>query len=83
MLIDIDEIRTVKEAGDLIATVDEKLYALVEDKGDKYPFHLVCLQTFSVIQSYDSLPSNTEIEEDVGVEIHDVYDHERASIKIK
>ncbi|WP_413375246.1 hypothetical protein [Alkalihalobacillus sp. 1P02AB] len=82
MEITIHKKRSVKEAGDLIATVDNKLYALIEDEDDKYPYLLLNLQTFKIIQNYDSLPTNQELEFDIEAELSGVYHHEDAEINI-
>ncbi|KMK75011.1 hypothetical protein [Alkalihalobacillus pseudalcaliphilus] len=78
----IEKKRSVKTAGDLIATVDERLFALLEDKGERYPYLLLDLQTFEIIQNYDSLPTHEELAEDIEGELSAIYHHDDATIQI-
>lgn len=82
MDIVINRKRSAEKAGDLIATSGKKLFALVEDRGEKYPYHLICLESFTILQSYDSLPTNQEIEEDIGEKIAGVYRHHDSKITL-
>ncbi|GAE31101.1 hypothetical protein [Halalkalibacter hemicellulosilyticus] len=82
MNISINRKRTVQEAGDLISTKGNHLYAIIEDKGERFPYHLVCLKTFTIVESYDTLPTNKEIEEDTGEKINGIYDHTDSHISV-
>jgi hypothetical protein len=80
--VTINRKRSVKEPGDLICTKKDKLYAIIEDSGEKYPYHLLCLETFKIIQSYDSVPTNQEIEEDIGENLNGIYQHKDSHITL-
>ncbi|WP_088103216.1 hypothetical protein [Halalkalibacter urbisdiaboli] len=82
MKVTINRKRSVQEAGDIISTKKEKLYAIIEDDGEKYPYHLVCLEKFVIIQSYDTLPSNKELEEDIGEKLEGIYQHHDSHITL-
>ncbi|WP_062049362.1 hypothetical protein [Bacillus sp. JCM 19034] len=82
MNITINRKRTVEETGDLISTKGSRLYAIIEDKGERFPYHLLCLKTFTIIESYDKIPSNKEIEEDIGEKINGVYHHTDSHITV-
>ncbi len=82
MNVTINRKRSVDRAGDLISTHTNKLYALINDPGEKFPYHLLCLDSFTIIESYDSLPTNQEIEEDIGEEINGVYEHRDSHITL-
>ncbi|WP_332691560.1 hypothetical protein [Halalkalibacter lacteus] len=82
MNVTINRKRSVKEPGDLISTKKNKLYAIIEDQGEKYPYHLLCLETFIIIQSYDTVPSNQEIEEDIGEKLEGIYQHKDSHITL-
>ncbi|ADC50154.1 MULTISPECIES: hypothetical protein [Bacillaceae] len=82
MNITINRKRSVKEVGDLVSTKSNKLYAIIEDKGEKYPYHLLCLESFTIIESYDELPSNQEIEEDIGEKLDGIYQHRDSHITL-
>ncbi|WP_332630871.1 hypothetical protein [Halalkalibacter flavus] len=82
MNVTINRKRSVNEPGDLISTKKNKLYAIIEDRGEKYPFHLLCLETFMIIESYDSLPTNQEIEEDIGDKLDGIYQHTDSHITL-
>ncbi|MCM3714486.1 hypothetical protein [Halalkalibacter oceani] len=82
MNITINRKRSVQEPGDLVSTKGNKLYAIICDHGEKYPYHLLCLETFTIIESYDSLPTNDEIEEDVKDELDGVYQHRDSHITL-
>ncbi|WP_017729064.1 hypothetical protein [Halalkalibacterium ligniniphilum] len=75
--------RSVKEAGDLICTKKKKLYAIVVDEDERgFPYHLISLKNFTVIQSYDCLPTNKELEEDIGEKITGIYEHSDSQITL-
>ncbi|GAE28378.1 hypothetical protein JCM9140_4599 [Halalkalibacter wakoensis JCM 9140] len=82
MNVSINRKRSVNEPGDLISTKKNKLYAIIEDQGEKYPYHLLCLQTFKIVESYDSLPSNQELEEDIGEKLDGFYQHKDSYITV-
>lgn len=82
MNITINRKRSVQEPGDLISTKGNKLYALIEDHGEKYPYHLLCLQSFKIVESYDSLPTTSEIEEDIGDKLDGIYQHKDSHITV-
>lgn len=82
VFITINRKRSVQDPGDLITTKTNKLYAIIEDSGEKYPYHLLCLKTFKIIQSYDDMPTNDEIQEDVGEELDGVYQHTDSAITL-
>ncbi|WP_100371761.1 hypothetical protein [Bacillus sp. FJAT-45037] len=82
MNITINRKRSVKEVGDLVSTKSNKLYAIIEDKGEKFPYHLLCLEDFTIIESYDALPSNQEIEEDIGEKLDGIYQHRDSHITL-
>ncbi|MBP3952406.1 hypothetical protein [Bacillus suaedae] len=82
MNITINRKRSVQEPGDLISTKGNKLYALIEDLGEKYPYHLLCLQSFKIVESYDSLPTTSEIEEDIGDKLDGIYQHKDSHITV-
>lgn len=75
--------RSVHQVGDLISTTSNKLYALILDEGEKFPYHLLCFETFTIIESYDSIPTNEMIEEDIGEEINGIYDHRNSHIHVQ
>lgn len=75
MDITINRKRSVEKNGDLICTKDNKLYAIICDPGERYPYHLLCFETFTIIESYDSLPTNKELEEDIDDELDGIYEH--------
>ncbi|NEU31855.1 hypothetical protein GN156_13870 [bacterium LRH843] len=83
MNITINRKRAVNEPGDLISTKNNKLYAIICDPDEKkYPYHLLCFDTFTVIESYDTLPTNEEIEEDIEDELDGVYQHRDSHITL-
>ncbi|TWI54461.1 hypothetical protein [Halalkalibacter nanhaiisediminis] len=82
MNITINRKRSVQEAGDLVTTKNNKIYAIICDVGEKYPYHLLCLETFTIVESYDALPTNQEIEEDVGDQLDGVYQHKDSHITL-
>lgn len=82
MDITINRKHSVKEAGDLILTKQNNLYALIYDQGERYPYHLICFNTFTVVQSYDTLPTNKDIEEDVDDTLIGIYEHENSHITL-
>lgn len=82
MNVTINRKRSIQEPGDLISTKGNKLYAIIEDRGEKFPYHLLCLETFTIVESYDSLPSNQEIEEDIGDKLDGIYQHNDSHITL-
>ncbi|GAF22494.1 MULTISPECIES: hypothetical protein [Shouchella] len=82
MEINVDRKRSVEEIGNFVCTEKEKLFVLVLDKGDKYPYLLLSLQTFHIIQNYDSMPTREELEEDIGEKIKEIYSQNYASITL-
>ncbi|WP_059106061.1 hypothetical protein [Shouchella shacheensis] len=82
MEVTIERKRTVEDAGDLICTKSDKLYAIVQDAPERFPFLLICLATFQVVQNYDDLPSREELEEDIEESIEGIYEHSTAEITL-
>ncbi|WZX99560.1 hypothetical protein NSQ26_09490 [Bacillus sp. FSL W7-1360] len=82
MDIHVNEPLAARKPGDMIYTKDNHMYIIIEDKGESYPFLLVCLQTFTVIQNYDSLPTWKELEEDIAEEIEAIYKQEDARLSV-
>mgnify|MGYP001472029400 CR=1 FL=1 len=82
MDVTIHRNRCVAQVGDLFSTASNKLYALIYDEGEKYPYHLLSFQTFTIVESYDALPTKEEIEEDIDEEITGIYDHRDSHIHI-
>ncbi len=82
MEIHVDGKRNVEGAGDFICTVDKNLYVLALDPTEKYPYLLLSIQSFQIVQNYDEIPSREELEEDIGEEIKEIYSQEYASISL-
>lgn len=71
-----------RQTGELIYTKNDKLYALIEDPDERYPFVLICLSNLKIIQYYDESPTNEEISYDIEDEIISVHDHTSSKITI-
>lgn len=80
MDIHIERKRTADKAGDFICTSSDKLFVLIVDPPERYPYLLLCLDTFSIVQNYSSIPSREELEEDIGENIKEIYNQEHATI---
>ncbi|TES51855.1 hypothetical protein E2L07_14815 [Halalkalibacterium halodurans] len=83
MDVNINPKRQVSQVGDMVSTENDHLYVIVKDEDERaFPYHLVCLRTFTVIQSYDELPTDDELEEDIGETISAVFSHHDANITL-
>ncbi len=68
--------------GEIILDSDGNLYILILEKGERYPYHLVCLQSFTVLQSFDKVPTKDEIEEEIESTIDDIFNPNSLKIVI-
>ncbi|MFB4213846.1 hypothetical protein ACE1TH_18290 [Shouchella sp. JSM 1781072] len=82
MEINVERKRSVEEVGNFVCTENEQIYVVVLDKDEKYPYLLLSLQTFHIIQNYDSMPTRNELEEDIGEKIKEIYNQHNASITL-
>ncbi|GAF15478.1 hypothetical protein JCM19046_3643 [Bacillus sp. JCM 19046] len=82
MEIHVESKRSVDGAGNFICTENNNLFLLAIDTGDKYPFLLLSLQNFAIIQNYDELPTREELEEDIGEPVKEIYNQDHASITL-
>ena len=71
-----------RQSGELIYSKNKKLYALIEDTDERYPYLLLCLTNLEIIQYYDDLPTNAEICFDIDDEIESVHHHKYSKITI-
>ncbi|MGO4887323.1 hypothetical protein ACJ2A9_06180 [Anaerobacillus sp. MEB173] len=75
-MIFIDKrIKKVKGHGDIILSKKGELYALVLDNGERYPYHLISLDEYVVIQSFDKIPTNKEIEDEIEAKIDAIFNN--------
>ncbi len=82
MNITINRKRSIQEPGDLVTTKNNKIYAIIFEEGEKFPYHLLCLETFTIVESYDALPTNQEIEEVIDDQLDGVYQHRDSHITL-
>ncbi|TSB45238.1 hypothetical protein [Alkalicoccobacillus porphyridii] len=71
-----------RQSGELIYAKNDKLYALIEDPDERYPYVLISLSDLSIIQYYDDTPTNEEISFDIEDEIISIHDHTQSKITI-
>ncbi|MDQ0208321.1 hypothetical protein [Alkalicoccobacillus murimartini] len=71
-----------RQAGELLFSKSKKLFALIEDLDERYPYLLLCLTNLEIVQYYDDLPTNEEISIDIEDEIESVHHHKYSKITI-
>ncbi|WP_096199676.1 hypothetical protein [Bacillus sp. FJAT-45350] len=69
--------------GEFIIDKRGKIFVIIYEEDVKYPYHLVCLQQYSIIQSFDSIPSKKVVEEEIGSKIDGVFPNKAVKLTIE
>ncbi|MGL4820631.1 MAG: hypothetical protein ACRC5C_11720 [Bacilli bacterium] len=67
--------RSIERIGDIIVDLDGHIYTVIYEPKVSYPYHLVDLEDFEVVQSFDSLPGIEDVERNIGNGVHYIADH--------